>query len=172
MDFHGGCVCVPFFICLFIFSGGGIKKKKRLRLSSERRREKKKKSEETSERVRQRLIPTTNDMILQGVDYCLQSTASPPSASDSVSHSFSATAISHGLDTRVLLQRNPYNRLTVIKETSLQSNKISNFQLSYQGRLPVSGVVLFISSFQFVYILSLFFFIFHLSSNTFIPQAL
>lgn len=67
---------------------------------------------------------------LQGVDYCLQSTTSPPNASDSVSHLFSATAISHGLDTRVLLQRNPYNRLTVIKETSLQSNKISNFQLT------------------------------------------
>lgn len=66
---------------------------------------------------------------LQGVDYCLQSTTSPPNASDSVSHLFSATAISHGLDTRVLLQRNPYNRLTVIKETSLPSNKISNFQL-------------------------------------------
>lgn len=36
--------------------------------------------------------------------------------------------------------------LTVIKETSLQSNKISNFQLN-QGRLRVSGVVLFISRF-------------------------
>lgn len=51
-----------------------------------------------------------------------------PPPSGCVSHLFSATAIRHGLDTRVLLQRNPYNRLTVIKETSLQSNKISNFQ--------------------------------------------
>lgn len=74
--------------------------------------------------------------LLQGVDYCLQSRPPPPNppppcpnASDSVSHLFSATAICHGPDTRVLLQRNPYNRLTVIKETSLPSNKISNFQL-------------------------------------------
>lgn len=62
----------------------------------------------------------------------LPSSPEPPSSllppSGCVSHLFSATAIRHGLDTRVLLQRNPYNRLTVIKETSLQSNKISNFQ--------------------------------------------
>lgn len=99
---------------------------KRPRLSSERQRE----SEENI-----RAGATENDpnqpmtWYLQGVDYRLQSTTPPPNTSDSVSHLFSATAISHGLDTRVLLQRNPYNRLTVIKETSLQSNKISNFQL-------------------------------------------
>lgn len=45
-------------------------------------------------------------------------------------HLFSATAISHGLATWIWLQGDPYNRLTVIKETSLQSNKISNFQLT------------------------------------------
>lgn len=43
---------------------------------------------------------------------------------------FSATAISHGLTTRIsLVQTNPCIRLTVIKETSLPSNEISNSQL-------------------------------------------
>lgn len=87
---------------------------------------------------------------LQGVDYCLQSATSPPNASDSVSHSFSATAISHGLDTRVLLPRNPCNRLTVIKETSLQSNKISNFQLTrdaFQLAVLLSSFLSFFLSF-------------------------
>ncbi len=110
---------------------------------------------------------------LQGVDYCLQSTTSPPNASDSVSHLFSATAISHGLDTRVLLQRNPYNRLTVIKETSLQSNKISNFQLT---RDAFQLAVLFSSFIFFLFFLSPFIFIypvvFYFSSSAFVPQAL
>lgn len=108
---------------------------------------------------------------LQGVEYCLQSTTSPPNASDSVSHLFSATAISHGLDTRVLLQRNPYNRLTVIKETSLQSNKISNFQLT---RDAFQLAVLFSSFLSFLLLIfSIAFFVypdlFHLSL---IPRAL
>lgn len=63
---------------------------------------------------------------LQGEEGRPQSAAS----SDFASHSFRATAISHGLATWIWLQREPYNRLTVIKETSLQSNKISNFQLT------------------------------------------
>lgn len=93
----------------------------RLHLSSEQQKAR-------SRHNRERIHPPMT-WYLQAVDYCLLSTASPPSASDSVSHLFSATAISHGLDTRGLLQRNPFNRLTVIKETSLPSNKISNFQL-------------------------------------------
>ena len=111
---------------------------------------KKKKKEKKGRGVRQRLFPPPTDDTtweFQGVDCCLRSPTSRPDASDSVPHSFSDTAIHHGLDTRLLRQRNPYNRLTVIKETSLQSNKISNSQL-YQGRLPVSGVVLFTSFFR------------------------
>lgn len=81
-----------------------------------------------------------------------------PTPLDSLSHLFSATAISHGLDTRVLLQRNPCNLLTVIKETSLPSNKISNSQLT---RDAFQFAVLFASLCPFFRHLYLF-----------IPQAL
>lgn len=119
-------------------------------------------SEESSAWVQQRLIPNINDMIFTRCRLLPAVTTSPPNASDSVSHLFSATAISHGLDTRVLLQRNPYNRLTVIKETSLQSNKISNFQLT---RDAFQLVVLFASSLSFCIFFPLCF-SFHFSSCT------
>lgn len=133
------------------------------------------KSEDISEQVQQRPIPTSNGMIFTRCRLLPAVYHPPPNASDSVSHLFSATAIRHGLDTRVLLQRNPYNRLTVIKETSLQSNKISNFQLT---RDAFQFTVLFSSFFSFLFFLSLFLKIlflqlcFNFTSNAFIPQAL
>lgn len=81
----------------------------------------------------------------------------PPPPSGCVSHLFNATAIRHGLDTRVLLQRNPYNRLTVIKETSLQSNKISNFQPTrdaFQLVVLFSAFIFFLSLVSFYSILN------------------
>lgn len=152
------------------------KKEKKKKKAVTRNINEKKKQGKHQERVQQGLIPTKMTWYLQGVDYCLQSYPPPlPNASDSVSHLFSATAISHGLDTRVLLQRNPYNRLTVIKETSLQSNKISNFQLT---RDAFQLAVLFSSFLSSVFFWSLLPFyllrlLFHLTSNAFlIPQAL
>lgn len=109
---------------------------------------------------------------LQGVDYCLQSTTSPPNASGPVSHLFSATAISHGLDTRVLLQRNPYNRLTVIKETSLQSNKISNFQLTRDAFQLAVLFSSFLSLFIFFFLLfvQLYFYFIQLQTLLFLKH--
>lgn len=144
MDFLGFCV-------IFLT----VQKKEKREKAVTRNNNKKKKRRKHQDRVQQGLIPTKMTWYLQGVDYCLQSYPPPlPNASDSVSHLFSATAISHGLDTRVLLQRNPYNRLTVIKETSLQSNKISNFQLT---RDAFQLAVLFSS-----FLSSVFFFFFGL----------